>query len=145
MIFFRKQIYLENAELTDAVFGTPPYKAYIQKDLRGRLKFFSKITSTPKNVFLHGYTQHIALLYRYHLVGQLTTIFVTFHNCGRITIHISEDISVFQCLWPPYPGQYISQVNHLKYNYDEESDHSNKAVRKTPEIESGHKVSEEVK
>ena len=29
--------------------------------------------------------------------------------------------------------------------YDEESDHSNKAVRKTPEIESGHKVSEEVK
>ena len=43
MIFFRKQIYLENAELTDAVFGTPPYKAtYIQKDLRGRLKFFSK-------------------------------------------------------------------------------------------------------
>ena len=28
---------------------------------------------------------------------------------------------------------------------DEESDHSNKAVRKTPEIESGHKVSEEVK
>ena len=31
------------------------------------------------------------------------------------------------------------------YKYDEESDHSNKAVRKTPEIESGHKVSEEVK
>ena len=30
-------------------------------------------------------------------------------------------------------------------HYDEESDHSNKAVRKTPEIESGHKVSEEVK
>ena len=30
-------------------------------------------------------------------------------------------------------------------SYDEESDHSNKAVRKTPEIESGHKVSEEVK
>ena len=29
--------------------------------------------------------------------------------------------------------------------YDEESDHSNKAVRKTPEIESGHKVSAEVK
>ena len=29
--------------------------------------------------------------------------------------------------------------------YDEESDHSNKAVRKTPEIESGHKVAEEVK
>ena len=29
--------------------------------------------------------------------------------------------------------------------YDEESDHSKKAVRKTPEIESGHKVSEEVK
>ena len=57
MIFFRKQIYIENAVLTDAVFGTPPYKAtYIQKDLRGRLKFFSKITSTPKNVFLHGYT-----------------------------------------------------------------------------------------
>ena len=26
--------------------------------------------------------------------------------------------------------------------YEEESDHSNKAVRKTPEIESGHKVSE---
>ena len=33
----------------------------------------------------------------------------------------------------------------LKFKYDEESDHSNKAVRKTPEIESGHKVSEEVK
>ena len=32
-----------------------------------------------------------------------------------------------------------------KHIYDEESDHSNKAVRKTPEIESGHKVSEEVK
>ena len=31
------------------------------------------------------------------------------------------------------------------FHYDEESDHSNKAVRKTPEIESGHKVSEEVK
>ena len=31
------------------------------------------------------------------------------------------------------------------FGYDEESDHSNKAVRKTPEIESGHKVSEEVK
>ena len=31
------------------------------------------------------------------------------------------------------------------YKYDEESDHSNKAVRKTPEIESGLKVSEEVK
>ena len=31
------------------------------------------------------------------------------------------------------------------FPYDEESDHSNKAVRKTPEIESGHKVSEEVK
>ena len=31
------------------------------------------------------------------------------------------------------------------FRYDEESDHSNKAVRKTPEIESGHKVSEEVK
>ena len=34
---------------------------------------------------------------------------------------------------------------HISYQYDEESDHSNKAVRKTPEIESGHKVSEEVK
>ena len=33
----------------------------------------------------------------------------------------------------------------VKLTYDEESDHSNKAVRKTPEIESGHKVSEEVK
>ena len=33
----------------------------------------------------------------------------------------------------------------LCFTYDEESDHSNKAVRKTPEIESGHKVSEEVK
>ena len=33
----------------------------------------------------------------------------------------------------------------FKFYYDEESDHSNKAVRKTPEIESGHKVSEEVK
>ena len=33
----------------------------------------------------------------------------------------------------------------LTFAYDEESDHSNKAVRKTPEIESGHKVSEEVK
>ena len=33
----------------------------------------------------------------------------------------------------------------LWWHYDEESDHSNKAVRKTPEIESGHKVSEEVK
>ena len=43
-----------------------------------------------------------------------------------------------------------SEVGEIKMwkgsnRYDEESDHSNKAVRKTPEIESGHKVSEEVK
>ena len=64
MIFFRKQIYLENAELTDAVFGTPPYKAYIQKDLRGRLKFFSKITSTPKNFqFFYTDTRSTSLYY----------------------------------------------------------------------------------
>ena len=36
-------------------------------------------------------------------------------------------------------------LNSRKFVYDEESDHSNKAVRKTPEIESGHKVLEEVK
>ena len=36
-------------------------------------------------------------------------------------------------------------IMYLHVLYDEESDHSNKAVRKTPEIESGHKVSEEVK
>ena len=36
-------------------------------------------------------------------------------------------------------------IIYLSVFYDEESDHSNKAVRKTPEIESGHKVSEEVK
>ena len=36
-------------------------------------------------------------------------------------------------------------LNIVSIVYDEESDHSNKAVRKTPEIESGHKVSEEVK
>ena len=40
----------------------------------------------------------------------------------------------------------LSRWMHWKnFVYDEESDHSNKAVRKTPEIESGHKVSEEVK
>ena len=38
-----------------------------------------------------------------------------------------------------------SLFNKNENIYDEESDHSNKAVRKTPEIESGHKVSEEVK
>ena len=36
-------------------------------------------------------------------------------------------------------------LNLETFIYDEESDHSNKAVRKTPEIESGHKVSELVK
>ena len=36
-------------------------------------------------------------------------------------------------------------VADTELDQDEESDHSNKAVRKTPEIESGHKVSEEVK
>ena len=36
-------------------------------------------------------------------------------------------------------------LRYIYLLYDEESDHSNKAVRKTPEIESGHKVSEEVK
>ena len=40
------------------------------------------------------------------------------------------------------PIFYLTMKNSF---YDEESDHSNKAVRKTPEIESGHKVSEEVK
>ena len=40
---------------------------------------------------------------------------------------------------------FISIGKFEKNHYDEESDHSNKAVRKTPEIESGHKVSEEVK
>ena len=39
----------------------------------------------------------------------------------------------------------ILACNLVAILYDEESDHSNKAVRKTPEIESGHKVSEEVK
>ena len=39
------------------------------------------------------------------------------------------------------PSSYAGPALH----YDEESDHSNKTVRKTPEIESGHKVSEEVK
>ena len=47
-------------------------------------------------------------------------------------------------------GNLIGQGWHMASQYfhkpyDEESDHSNKAVRKTPEIESGHKVSEEVK
>ena len=46
-------------------------------------------------------------------------------------------------------AQSTRDINSNKYinffDYDEESDHSNKAVRKTPEIESGHKVSEEVK
>ena len=41
-----------------------------------------------------------------------------------------------------FESQIISSV---RFSEDEESDHSNKAVRKTPEIESGHKVSEEVK
>ena len=42
--------------------------------------------------------------------------------------------------------EYLHQsVTTQSQGYDEESDHSNKAVRKTPEIESGHKVSEEVK
>ena len=43
---------------------------------------------------------------------------------------------IYFCL-PGFISEYLV--------YDEESDHSNKAVRKTPEIESGHKVSEEVK
>ena len=40
---------------------------------------------------------------------------------------------------------YKATIPFPVLKYDEESDHSNKAVRKTPEIESGHKVSEEVK
>ena len=39
----------------------------------------------------------------------------------------------------------FNSYTYFKNLYDEESDHSNKAVRTTPEIESGHKVSEEVK
>ena len=46
-------------------------------------------------------------------------------------------------LGPERPTERIDK--HSNSWYDEESDHSNKAVRKTPEIESGHKVSEEVK
>ena len=47
-----------------------------------------------------------------------------------------------ELITPQSLGQLEAQVI---FPYDEESDHSNKAVRKTPEIESGHKVSEEVK
>ena len=43
------------------------------------------------------------------------------------------------------PDSTTSETASYVLMYDEESDHSNKAVRKTPEIESGHKVSEEVK
>ena len=42
-------------------------------------------------------------------------------------------------------AQQAAASAQQNFCYDEESDHSNKAVRKTPEIESGHKVSEEVK
>ena len=44
-----------------------------------------------------------------------------------------------------YPHMVTIILSYDGITYDEESDHSNKAVRKTPEIESGHKVSEEVK
>ena len=58
-----------------------------------------------------------------------------------------------QVQWPLlYPGALETShdsssfsLYYTHYTYDEESDHSNKAVRKTPEIEIGHKVSEEVK
>ena len=48
-----------------------------------------------------------------------------------------------QILHPVFFSRTCVLVKYI--HYDEESDHSNKAVRKTPEIESGHKVSEEVK
>ena len=47
--------------------------------------------------------------------------------------------------WGQAEWKSEKKVRELLNVYDEESDHSNKAVRKTPEIESGHKVSEEVK
>ena len=43
------------------------------------------------------------------------------------------------------PHDLLQTILRISSAYDEESDHSNKAVQKTPEIESGHKVSEEVK
>ena len=46
--------------------------------------------------------------------------------------------------WERWQSTRAPVINYV-YLYDEESDHSNKAVQKTPEIESGHKVSEEVK
>ena len=55
-------------------------------------------------------------------------------------------VQVTQLMLKNYRSKRSSQYIPAKRSqYDEESDHSNKAVRKTPEIESGHKVSEEVK
>ena len=56
--------------------------------------------------------------------------------------------SIKTCIIVSYPKMRSHVYKMLlcrEIHYDEESDHSNKAVRKTPEIESGHKVSEEVK
>ena len=53
-------------------------------------------------------------------------------------------MKVFEIFWKTFRlGDKTFYARNILY--DEESDHSNKAVRKTPEIESGHKVSEEVK
>ena len=50
-----------------------------------------------------------------------------------------------KCFKNPMYVIFLKSTGFKDFKYDEESDHSNKAVRKTPEIESGHKVSEEVK
>ena len=57
----------------------------------------------------------------------------------------NTEISAMCAIPKPHQPPHSSYFGILMFLYDEESDHSNKAVRKTPEIESGHKVSEEVK
>ena len=86
MIFFRKQIYIENAVLTDAVFGTPPYKStYIQKDLRGRL-FSATLHLLPKMLRSNFFT-------RIHVAHRST---IQISSSWAINYHI-RDISQ---LWP---------------------------------------------
>ena len=99
----------------------------------------------------------VTLARRQHVVGfgqtQIFRPILDGIEFGQTQIHIfiptllivfiflvtSLPLLIYPCL------AFTSAEGNFHKLYDEESDHSNKAVRKTPEIESGHKVSEEVK
>ena len=84
-----------------------------------------------------------------HLVSVLTQAEARLAHLWR-TIGRAHSLCTLHCNM--YKSSYSDTHHHhimiyiiIILWYDEESDHSNKEVRKTPEIESGHKVSEKVK